>query len=138
MAKIEALAAKTKEANELRNQAIISTDKLMGSEICHIFLEMTKAHWKEGCLGDYVLNDCYGTSEKTIDNPSGTPILRMGNIQRGRLVTSELKYLKSLIRTGKKEYLNQVTYWLIEQIVQNLLGNVRFSSLKANMVLRLI
>ncbi|MBM4301998.1 MAG: hypothetical protein FJ121_10840 [Deltaproteobacteria bacterium] len=93
VAKIEELAAKTKEANKLRNQAIISADKLIGSEICHIFSKMTEAHWKGGCLGDYVLNDCYGTSEKTIDNPSGTPILRMGNIQGGRLVTSDLKYI---------------------------------------------
>jgi type I restriction enzyme, S subunit len=44
-------------------------------------------------LGDYVLDDCYGTSEKTIDDEGGVPILRMGNIQNGKIDLGSLKYL---------------------------------------------
>jgi type I restriction enzyme S subunit len=49
--------------------------------------------WTQGKLGDYVANDCYGTSEKTNDDKNGIPILRMGNIQNGRLDIRDLKYL---------------------------------------------
>ena len=37
----------------------------------------------------------YGTSSKASSEPIGVPILRMGNIQDGRLDTSDLKYLPS-------------------------------------------
>ena len=49
--------------------------------------------WKCGRLGNYVADDCYGSSEKTHDDISGTPVLRMGNIQNGRLDLRDLKYL---------------------------------------------
>ena len=35
----------------------------------------------------------YGTSQKSIDDSSAVPVLRMGNIQAGRVVMSNLKYL---------------------------------------------
>jgi len=34
----------------------------------------------------------YGTSEKAGDNPSGIPVVRMGNIQDGKLIFDKLKY----------------------------------------------
>jgi type I restriction enzyme S subunit len=46
-------------------------------------------------LGDHVIDDCYGTSEKTNDDVGGTPIFRMGNIQDGRLIPYPLKYLQT-------------------------------------------
>lgn len=43
---------------------------------------------------DEVIDLCqYGSSAKTDENPSGIPVLRMGNIQEGRLDLSNLKYL---------------------------------------------
>ena len=45
-------------------------------------------------LGDFVLDTCYGTSEKANSDGTGTPILRMGNIQDGRLDTRSLAYLQ--------------------------------------------
>lgn len=36
----------------------------------------------------------YGTSQKSGDDASAVPILRMGNVQDGRIVMSNLKYLK--------------------------------------------
>ncbi len=35
----------------------------------------------------------YGTSQKSVDDPSAIPVLRMGNIQGGRVVMTNLKYL---------------------------------------------
>jgi type I restriction enzyme S subunit len=63
------------------------------ASISEIFSDGKKSGWKIGQLGDYVIDDCYGTSEKTNDDISGTPILRMGNIQNGRLDLRDLKYL---------------------------------------------
>jgi type I restriction enzyme, S subunit len=43
---------------------------------------------------DDVIEQCqYGSSAKTGEDPSGIPVLRMGNIQDGRLDLSNLKYL---------------------------------------------
>ena len=36
----------------------------------------------------------YGSSQKAVDDPAAVPILRMGNIQSGRVSMSNLKYLK--------------------------------------------
>ncbi|WP_287743763.1 restriction endonuclease subunit S [Diaphorobacter sp.] len=36
----------------------------------------------------------YGSSQKSVDDSAAVPILRMGNIQGGRVVMSNLKYLK--------------------------------------------
>ncbi len=35
----------------------------------------------------------YGTSQKSVDDSSAVPVLRMGNIQNGRVVMNNLKYL---------------------------------------------
>ena len=35
----------------------------------------------------------YGSSAKTNENPTGIPVLRMGNIEHGKLILSSLKYL---------------------------------------------
>jgi len=45
----------------------------------------------------------YGSSQKSVDDSAAVPILRMGNIQGGRVVMSNLKYLKDL--QGELPYL---------------------------------
>ena len=91
-ARLEELSVKIEEVRGLRRQAVEEAEALVASEICKIFsdekLKITKGH-----LGDYVIDDCYGTSEKTKDDDSGTPVLRMGNIQNGSLDIRDLKYL---------------------------------------------
>lgn len=69
------------------------TEKLIGLTISNCFEKGVENGWIVRQLGDYVVSDCYGTSEKTTDDNSGTPILRMGNIQNGRIDLSDLKYL---------------------------------------------
>jgi len=90
MARIEELAAKIKEACTLRQQAAEEADTLVANEIKARFEKGRNSGWATGTLGDYVIDCCYGTSDKTNDDDSGTPVLRMGNIQNGRL---DLKYL---------------------------------------------
>jgi type I restriction enzyme S subunit len=91
--RIEELATKIKEARDLRRQAAIEAEGLVSTAISTLFSEGIEKGWFAGLLGDYVIDDCYGTSEKADDDESGTPILRMGNIQNGRLVLRDLKYL---------------------------------------------
>jgi type I restriction enzyme S subunit len=93
VSRIEELAKKTGEARTMRSESAQAADTLLGTEIQRLFSVGPQLGWSLGSLGDYVVDDCYGTSEKTNDHASGTPILRMGNIQNGRLETTNLKYL---------------------------------------------
>jgi len=92
VARIEELARKLHTAQALQRENTEAVSKLFGAEIQRLFAGQLHG-WNCGHLGDYVVDACYGTSEKTTDDSSGTPILRMGNIQNGRLQTRDLKYL---------------------------------------------
>jgi len=91
--RIDELAAQVHEAHTLRQQAILEAAALIASCVSQLFREGARHGWGQGVLGDYVADDCYGTSEKTSNDNSGTPVLRMGNIQGGRLDLRDLKYL---------------------------------------------
>ena len=93
VARIEELAAKIEEARTLRREAVEEAEELMGLTISACFEKGVENGWVVGQLGDYVISDYYGTSEKTTDDDSGIPILRMGNIQHGRIDLSDLKFL---------------------------------------------
>lgn len=93
VARIEELAAQIHEARTLRHQAAEEAEALVANRIKALFEHGKSSGWKCGCLGDYVVDDCYGTSEKTHDDSSATPVLGMGNIQNGRLDIRALKYL---------------------------------------------
>jgi type I restriction enzyme S subunit len=94
VAKIEKLACKIKNAKTLRNKNNVATERLVDSAIVRIFKHDQDTLWVDGCLGDYVVDDCYGTSEKTHVERIGYPILRMGNIQNGTLDVRDLRYLQ--------------------------------------------
>ncbi len=93
VARIEELAAKIEEARGLQREAVKEAEALIPMAISEIFAQGASSSWVTGTLGDYVIDDCYGTSDKTTDDASGTPILRMVNIQHGRLKLYDLKYL---------------------------------------------
>ena len=94
VAKIGRLATKIEEAQTLRRKGNVATERLIDASLVRIFKDEQDDKWCDGCLGDYVVDDCYGISEKTHDEPIGYPILRMGNIQNGVLDVSDLKYLQ--------------------------------------------
>lgn len=85
VARIEKLAAKIEEARGLRREAVEEAEALIALMVSGCFSKGVEKGWVAGHLGDYVISDCYGTSEKTTDDELGTPILRMGNIQNGRI-----------------------------------------------------
>lgn len=91
--RIDELVTKIQIASGLRKQAISDSAGLVGAAVFALFSEGAKKGWVEGKLGDYVTDDRYGTSTKATDDKSGTPVLRMGNIQNGRLDPRDLKYL---------------------------------------------
>jgi type I restriction enzyme S subunit len=93
VARIEELAAKIEEARGLRRRAAEESAAIIHRAIEKLFTSEGKDGWRASKLGDFVIDDCYGTSEKTHDDKSGTPVFRMGNIQNGKLVTNDLKYL---------------------------------------------
>ncbi len=108
VARIEKLAAQIHEARALRQQAIAEVDVLVAHALESRFDKGLALGWKQSLLKDYVIDDCYGSSEKTTDDDTGIPVLRMGNIQNGRLDLRDLKYLhirkqdraKLLLRRG--------------------------------------
>ena len=91
--KMEAVSARILEARGILQRAEIETMKLEAAEIRRLFTVKPGGKWADAKLGDFILDDCYGTSEKTTDDPTGVPILRMGNIQNGELTVGALKYL---------------------------------------------
>src|SRR5439155_17322785 len=93
VARIEELAAQIHQARTLRHQTAEEARALVANQIKALFEQGRNSGWRIGRLGDYVVDDCYGSSEKTHDDSSGTPVLRMGNIQNGRLDLRNLKYL---------------------------------------------
>jgi len=93
VARIDGLAAQIHEASTLRHQATEEAEALVANQIKAMFEHGQNSGWKSGRLGDYVVDDCYGSSEKTHDDITGTPVLRMGNIQNGQLDLRNLKYL---------------------------------------------
>lgn len=103
VARIESLTAKVEEARGLRSDSAEEVVALYGRRIAEIFSKQQGDSWVTETLGEYVVADCYGTSEKTNDDQTGTPILRMGNIQDGRLLPRPLKYLH--IPTKEREKL---------------------------------
>lgn len=93
VAKIDNIASKAEEGRNLRQKALEEVKFLYDSVIVSIFEEGESYGWEKGVLGDYVIDCCYGTSEKTNSDGLGIPIIRMGNIQNGRLILSDLKHL---------------------------------------------
>lgn len=51
------------------------------------------SRWAWRKVGDLALKIEYGTSARCVEDSIGVPILRMGNLQEGRIVLTDLKYL---------------------------------------------
>ena len=64
----------------------------LDSSILDKLYELPK-EWKWVRLNDLIEASTYGTSAKTNDDVTGTPVLRMGNIVDGCLELNDLKYL---------------------------------------------
>lgn len=92
--RIDELDEKIRHAKKLKDEAEIQRQSFHGSYVVCLFGSGRNGGGQNRTLGDYATDFTYGTSEKTNDDPSGLPVLRMGNIQAGRLVLHDLKYLQ--------------------------------------------
>lgn len=100
------VAAQIDRARELRNIAIEEACSLCSSRIVNLFKKGASTGWAKGQLGDFITEARYGTSERATGDTSGTPILRMGNIQNGRLDIADLRYLQLSDGNKSKMILN--------------------------------
>jgi type I restriction enzyme, S subunit len=73
-------------AGELRDQKPLA-------EIDDVPFDIPRA-WAWARLGELGISFDYGSSQKSCDDIAAVPILRMGNVQAGRLVFGNLKFLK--------------------------------------------
>lgn len=92
--RLDSVAAKIAEAKALRESAARGTSVMVDLEIRASFEQGARSGWYPGQLGDYIVDARYGTSDKSTDDSSGLPILRMGNIQEGRLDIRDLRFLR--------------------------------------------
>lgn len=100
--RIEELAAEIEAARRLRAEAVKEAEAVVSWFVGRLFDDGPGRGWQLGQLGDYVIDDCYGTSEKTTDDTTGVAVLRMGNIQQGQLDLRTLKYLHLSDRDRRK------------------------------------
>lgn len=91
VAAIEARFSRLDAAEESLRQARLRLNAYIASAI----VEALAGDWPTVSLGDVTQEQSYGTSAKTSTDPTGVPVLRMGNIQDGRLDFHALKYLPS-------------------------------------------
>jgi type I restriction enzyme S subunit len=93
VARIEELTRKIAEARGLATSASHSSSEIVSAVVDQLFPNEPPSTWSGSRLADWVIRCQYGTSEKADDDSLGTPVLRMGNIQNGRLDINSLKYL---------------------------------------------
>ena len=104
VATLERLMVNFEIVRKERTEAYEDIEKLIAVKLGKISVNQTECEGSQKNLGDYVLLDNYGTSEKCNDDTSGIPVLRMGNIQNGKLDYNDLKYFHLSERT-KDRYL---------------------------------
>ena len=100
MAHIESLATRVNEAQRLREEADIEAELLVGREIASLFTNAKD--WNSYNLGDLISEMSYGTSAKAHNESVGIPVLRMGNIQSGKLDLTDLKFMHPSEQEMKK------------------------------------
>lgn len=89
----DSLRGKVDEAKSLRQDATRESTLMVGRAVAETFERGKNSGWPQSSLGAITVDVAYGTSEKTSDDDSATPIIRMGNIQDGQLDLNKLKYL---------------------------------------------
>lgn len=100
--RLDTLVARIEEAYLVKREAIKHANSVVAKWVVQNFSDGARRGWHSGSLDDYVVDTCYGTSEKVSDDASAVPILRMGNIQNGRLDLNALKFLHLSTRDRAK------------------------------------
>jgi len=92
VARIEELICRVENTRRLRYEVV---EKISSNLTAAVLKAIRKNNddQKEMTLGDILLLVQYGTSTKAASEPKGLPIIRMGNIQKGKIKTTDLKYV---------------------------------------------
>jgi len=89
---IQKFSLKIHSALQLQKAAIQENGQVVGSmtvSLMNSYFNVSKVALKE------LIRDIrYGTSRKADSDPTGVPVIRMGNIQNGTITFEDLKYLK--------------------------------------------
>ena len=93
VARVEALASRLDQARQARQAALAEAESLLSSTVSKAQKKFRRTG-KSTVLGEILTDLQYGTSAKASVHPVGTPVIRMGNIQNGRILTDNLKYLQ--------------------------------------------
>jgi type I restriction enzyme S subunit len=93
VARVEALTCRLDQARQARQAALAEAETLLSSAVSKAQKRFRRAG-KSTVLGEILTDLQYGTSAKASVHPVGTPVIRMGNIQNGRILTDNLKYLQ--------------------------------------------
>jgi len=106
VARIKECMERVEEIERLRAEAIEEAKDLPSAIFADYVESLNHSELGDTVLGDVVIDCKYGTSKKANTSGEGCPVLRMGNIQAGRLDVSDLKYI-DLPKTERKKYLLQ-------------------------------
>lgn len=95
VARVKACMERVEEIEKLRKEATLEAKSVEYACFHDALLDgISQRRWKIGVLGDVTTTFRYGTSAKAHSQADGVPVLRMGNIQRGYLDFSDLKYIQ--------------------------------------------
>ncbi len=106
VARIKECMERVEEIEGLRAEASEDLEYLPSAVFADYVESLNHSELGDSVLGDVVTDCKYGTSKKANTSGKGCPVLRMGNIQAGRLDISDLKHI-ALPKTERKKYLLQ-------------------------------
>lgn len=89
---IQNFSLKIHGALQLQKAAIQENGQVVGSMT--VSLMKSYSNVSKVALKELILDIRYGTSRKADSDPTGVPVIRMGNIQNGTITFEDLKYLK--------------------------------------------
>ena len=92
IAGVQALTSRLDEARRLHREACQEVDSICAAATAQ-HLDDRGKEWPRVELGEVLSLVQYGTSAKATATPKGLPVIRMGNIQQGRVLSANLKYL---------------------------------------------
>lgn len=106
VARIKECMERVDEIEKLRAESLKEGDRIQSAVFADYISSYIKNRITNHELGDVIVDCKYGTSKKANTQGEGYPILRMGNIQSGKIDTTNLKHI-DLNSSEKNKYLLQ-------------------------------
>jgi type I restriction enzyme S subunit len=105
VARIQECLARVKEIETLQGELAEATDAAVASALAAIFLDVEARH-PSATINDVTIDSGYGTNQRCSASGPGLPVLRIPNIQPGRIDLSDLKYAELPPREQRKVLLS--------------------------------